>query len=100
MAKARLAIVPKKPATPVDDVTLPEPVNRVLYDIQQRLYQINATISGIHALAEAKECDSDVRWALEGVLASFQPLLDDDLARIVVTRSITMAAKREVSRGR
>ena len=97
MAKSRLAIVPKKPAAVVDrkpeNISVPASVEHVLYDIQQQLFQINATVASVHALAEAKDCDSDVRWALEGVLRSFESLVDDDLTRIVITRAITLTAK-------
>jgi hypothetical protein len=101
MAKARLAIVPKRaePATeakPAPQVELPDSVWDVLIRIQARLYQLRGIVAGIHALAEANDDTGDARWAMEAALPMFDSIIDS-VDPTMVRRA---AAQREVRDGR
>jgi len=97
VAKSPLAIVPKKPAqAPEKLITLPESVERVLFDYQAQLFRIKGIFASAYALAEANDDSSEVRWAMEAALEMFEAVIES-VEPICVRRE---AAKLEVSHGR
>jgi hypothetical protein len=94
VAKSPLAIVPKKPAqAPEKLITLPDSVERVLFEHQTQLFRIKGIFASAYALAESKDCDCDVRWAMEAALE----LLDAAIERAEPLCIRRAAAEREVS---
>lgn len=84
MAKSpRLAIVPKKSAAANDQPApqktapdLPESVWHVLFEIQNRLFQVRGVFASAYALAETNDDSSDVRYAMEAALQLFDSVID------------------------
>lgn len=96
MAKAGLAIVPKKQSTSGKQEQaelLADSVEDELIKIQSRLYQLRGIIAGVHALSEANDDCGDARWAMEAAL----PMFDSIIESVDPAMLRRAAAEREVA---